>query len=288
MSNITRRRSGLLMVSQAPMFGDYIEAFDSNLPDVVQFTGIAILVLGFSNFIWYVKQWRKSKLLLTTSGCQFRHVLEDALSWLYRLWSVSVAVSGERKPIRTTASWVLACKNPERPCYESCCVADLNQPLLPPLEHHLRTQPFPKLVLWCHQLRFRLSLHLSQSPMMTIVDRWFMYIVSCSPFLYIYKLHINSRIKASSPLPVTRFTCTEFYACNDFLSLDYYNYYFLLELSPPLSVSTRYLFSLPRCSCIVTTSMLGSWRGKSGSWQVWGILQTRSQSNNLYLIWNSQ
>lgn len=56
MSNITRRRSGLLMVSQAPMFGDYIEAFDSNLPDVVQFTGIAILVLGFSNFIWYVKQ----------------------------------------------------------------------------------------------------------------------------------------------------------------------------------------------------------------------------------------
>lgn len=37
---------------QAPMFGDYIEAFGSNLTDVVQFTGIAILVLGFSNFIW--------------------------------------------------------------------------------------------------------------------------------------------------------------------------------------------------------------------------------------------
>lgn len=35
------------------MFGDYIEAFDSNLVDVVQFTGVAILVLGFSNFIWY-------------------------------------------------------------------------------------------------------------------------------------------------------------------------------------------------------------------------------------------
>ncbi len=37
---------------QAPMFGDYIVAFDSNLTDVVQFTGVAILVLGFSNFIW--------------------------------------------------------------------------------------------------------------------------------------------------------------------------------------------------------------------------------------------
>lgn len=34
------------------MFGDYIKEFDSNLADVVQFTGIAILVLGFSNFIW--------------------------------------------------------------------------------------------------------------------------------------------------------------------------------------------------------------------------------------------
>lgn len=39
-------------LSLAPMFGDYIEAFDSNLTDVVQFTGVAILVLGFSNFIW--------------------------------------------------------------------------------------------------------------------------------------------------------------------------------------------------------------------------------------------
>jgi len=36
----------------APMFPDYIKDFDSNLADVVQFTGIAILVLGFSNFIW--------------------------------------------------------------------------------------------------------------------------------------------------------------------------------------------------------------------------------------------
>lgn len=35
------------------MFGDYIEAFDSDLTAVVQFTGVAILVLGFSNFIWY-------------------------------------------------------------------------------------------------------------------------------------------------------------------------------------------------------------------------------------------
>lgn len=30
----------------------YIEEFNASLADVVQFTGIAILVLGFSNFIW--------------------------------------------------------------------------------------------------------------------------------------------------------------------------------------------------------------------------------------------
>ena len=35
------------------MFPQLIEAFDSDLTDVVQFTGVAILVLGFSNFIWY-------------------------------------------------------------------------------------------------------------------------------------------------------------------------------------------------------------------------------------------
>lgn len=43
---------GLGPLSLAPMFPDYIVAFDSNITDVVKFTGVAILVLGFSNFIW--------------------------------------------------------------------------------------------------------------------------------------------------------------------------------------------------------------------------------------------
>jgi hypothetical protein len=29
-----------------------MEAFDRDLTDVIQFTGVAILVFGFSNFIW--------------------------------------------------------------------------------------------------------------------------------------------------------------------------------------------------------------------------------------------
>lgn len=41
-------------LSLAPMFGDYIEAFHTDLAGAVQFTGVAILVLGFSNFIWFV------------------------------------------------------------------------------------------------------------------------------------------------------------------------------------------------------------------------------------------
>lgn len=38
----------------APMFGYYIEDFGCSLADAIQFTGVAILVLGFSNFFWWV------------------------------------------------------------------------------------------------------------------------------------------------------------------------------------------------------------------------------------------
>lgn len=54
------------------MFGDYIHEFDSTLTDVVQFTGVAILVLGFSNFIWVPLQTcfgRRPVLILSTLVC---------------------------------------------------------------------------------------------------------------------------------------------------------------------------------------------------------------------------
>jgi hypothetical protein len=37
----------------APMFPNLIEAFNSDLASVVQFTQVCILVLGFSNFVRY-------------------------------------------------------------------------------------------------------------------------------------------------------------------------------------------------------------------------------------------
>lgn len=43
---------GMGPLALAPMFPQLIHAFKSNLTDVIQFTGVAILVLGFSNFIW--------------------------------------------------------------------------------------------------------------------------------------------------------------------------------------------------------------------------------------------
>jgi hypothetical protein len=70
------------------MFGDYIEAFHSDLESVVQFTGVAILVLGFSNFIWYVLEgelwpWltpkgSHSNVLWATTG---PHSLDVDLLW---------------------------------------------------------------------------------------------------------------------------------------------------------------------------------------------------------------
>ena len=38
----------------APMFGYFIKEFDHSLADVVQFVGVCILVLGFSNLFWSV------------------------------------------------------------------------------------------------------------------------------------------------------------------------------------------------------------------------------------------
>ena len=44
---------GLGPLALAPMFPQLMEAFDCSLADAIQFTGVCILVLGFSNFIWY-------------------------------------------------------------------------------------------------------------------------------------------------------------------------------------------------------------------------------------------
>lgn len=38
----------------APIFPQLVQDFHSDLAGVVHFTGVTILVLGFSNFVWWV------------------------------------------------------------------------------------------------------------------------------------------------------------------------------------------------------------------------------------------
>lgn len=43
---------GFAPLAIAPMLGDLMEAFECTLADAVEFAGVCILVLAFSNFIW--------------------------------------------------------------------------------------------------------------------------------------------------------------------------------------------------------------------------------------------
>lgn len=53
-TTLTIFAQGFGPLALAPMFPQLIEAFNSDLAGVVRFTGVCILVLGFSNFIWSV------------------------------------------------------------------------------------------------------------------------------------------------------------------------------------------------------------------------------------------
>ena len=59
MSTAVSFAQGMGPLSLAPMFPNLIEAFHTDLAGAVQFTGVCILVLGFSNFIWYAPSSRK-------------------------------------------------------------------------------------------------------------------------------------------------------------------------------------------------------------------------------------
>ncbi|KAG2417896.1 hypothetical protein HFD88_000995 [Aspergillus terreus] len=56
----------------APMFPQMMESFDAELADVVKFTGVCILVLGFSNFFWIpieTAYGRRPVLIFSTLIC---------------------------------------------------------------------------------------------------------------------------------------------------------------------------------------------------------------------------
>ena len=49
---LTTFSQGFGPLALAPMMPQMEETFDRSLSDIVQFTGVCILVLGFSNFLW--------------------------------------------------------------------------------------------------------------------------------------------------------------------------------------------------------------------------------------------
>jgi hypothetical protein len=49
---------GFAPLALAPMFPYLIRDYNSTLEDVIQFTGVTILILGFSNFAWSVPSER--------------------------------------------------------------------------------------------------------------------------------------------------------------------------------------------------------------------------------------
>ena len=61
-ATLTTFTTGLGPLSLAPIVPQLIDAFNSDLASVLQFTGITILVLGFSNFIWYI--WLRGTRLI--------------------------------------------------------------------------------------------------------------------------------------------------------------------------------------------------------------------------------
>ncbi|OKO90331.1 hypothetical protein PENSUB_13464 [Penicillium subrubescens] len=71
-STATSFSQGLGPLALAPMFPQLMESFNSDLAGVVQFTGVCILVLGFSNFFWIPIQTsygRRPVLIFSTLIC---------------------------------------------------------------------------------------------------------------------------------------------------------------------------------------------------------------------------
>ncbi|KAJ5206440.1 Major facilitator superfamily domain general substrate transporter [Penicillium cf. griseofulvum] len=71
-ASLTSFSQGLGPLALAPMFPQLMEAFQTDLAAVVQFTGVCILVLGFSNFFWIPIQTsygRRPVLIFSTLIC---------------------------------------------------------------------------------------------------------------------------------------------------------------------------------------------------------------------------
>ncbi|KIW24080.1 uncharacterized protein PV07_09814 [Cladophialophora immunda] len=95
----------------APMFPNLIEAFNTDLAGAVQFTGVCILVLGFSNFLWVPIQTsfgRRPVLIFSTLICLVSNIWR-AVAKDYRSFMGACVLNGiGAGPSETAAPTVIA------------------------------------------------------------------------------------------------------------------------------------------------------------------------------------
>lgn len=73
----------------APQVPYYMKSFDATLPEVINFIGVSILVLGFTNLIWvpFARGFGRRPMaiittLITTASCIWRATAKDYNSFL--------------------------------------------------------------------------------------------------------------------------------------------------------------------------------------------------------------
>ncbi|RSL89012.1 hypothetical protein CDV31_015951 [Fusarium ambrosium] len=87
---------GFAPLALAPMFPDLIRDYNSNLEDVIQFTGVTILILGFSNFVWApisTSFGRRPVYLASQLICMACHIIRAKAS-TYGTFMVACVLNG--------------------------------------------------------------------------------------------------------------------------------------------------------------------------------------------------
>lgn len=106
---------GFAPLALAPMIPYLMADYKSSLGDIIQFTGITILILGFSNFIWLVlpidhlPQFR-FHICSPVTGLRYLPRLADAQYLLHLSWHAWHLISSARELPRTVSLWVLVCE----------------------------------------------------------------------------------------------------------------------------------------------------------------------------------
>ncbi|KIW66146.1 hypothetical protein PV04_08348 [Phialophora macrospora] len=95
----------------APMFPNLIEAFDTDLAGAVQFTGVCILVLGFSNFLWVPIQTsfgRRPVAIFSTLICLISNIWRAVAKDYSSFMGASILNGIGAGPAETLAPTVIA------------------------------------------------------------------------------------------------------------------------------------------------------------------------------------